>query len=92
MKIIIRRATFNAEEFNSEIKCPEYALAENLNNFVAISVDDQFVDAFKEMLRAAHASLDAEYNARLFEVDKLAQVIRKQMMIRQIITKIFKPD
>jgi hypothetical protein len=92
MMIIIKRASFSAEDFNAETTCSEFGLARNFGSFIAIEISDHAIDAFKETLRNAYASLDADYETWLFQQDKLEQVVRKQIMIRQIITKIFKPD
>lgn len=86
MKIVIKRAAFNADDFNSENSCRKFGSAQNLGNFVAIEIADHSMEAFKESLRETYAYLDkelAEYYAEHLE--------RRQTMIRQIITTIFKP-
>lgn len=93
MKIIIKRAVFNAEDFNTENNCRQYGSAQNLGDFVAIEIADHALDAFKETLRETYANLDAEYEDKMAEEQHYAeQLMRRQMMIRQIITKMVKPE
>jgi hypothetical protein len=91
MEIIIKRASFNADDFNSENNCSQFGSAKNLDGFVAIEVADHSLDAFKETLRETYAYLDTEYESRALEQHHAEQLERRQMMIRQIITKMFKP-
>ncbi|MEJ7694772.1 hypothetical protein [Daejeonella sp.] len=91
MEIIIKRASFNADDFNSENNCRQFGSAKNLDGFVAIEIADQSLDAFKETLRDTYAVLDSEYGNPVLEQHHAEQLERRQMMIRQIITKMFKP-
>lgn len=91
MEIIIKRASFDAEDFNSENNCKQFGSAKNLDGFVAIEIADQSLDAFKETLRETYAVLDSEYASTALEQRRAEQLERRQMMIRQIITKMFKP-
>ncbi len=87
MQIIIKRASFNADDFNAEDKVRPFASARNMGDFVAIEIADHSFDAFKETLRETYA----EYDRRFLEQHHADELERKQMMIRQIITKMFKP-
>lgn len=91
MEIILKRASFNAEDFNCEANCRQFASAKNLGGFVSIEIADQSVDAFKETLRATYADLDYEYERKVFKENPDFALERRQMMISQIITKMFKP-
>lgn len=91
MEIIIKRASFDAEDFNSENNCKQFGSAKNLDGFVAIEIADQSLVAFKETLRETYAVLDSEYASTALEQRRAEQLERRQMMIRQIITKMFKP-
>ncbi|MES3018300.1 MAG: hypothetical protein V4721_10995 [Bacteroidota bacterium] len=91
MEIIIKRASFNADDFNSEYNCRQFGSAKNLDGFVAIEIEDQSLDAFKQTLRETYADLDSEYGSMVLERHLADQLERRQMMIRQIITKMFKP-
>lgn len=91
MEIIIKRASFDAEDFNSENNCRQFGSAKNLDGFVAIEIADQSLVAFKETLRETYAVLDSEYASIALEQRRAEQLERRQMMIRQIITKMFKP-
>ena len=92
MEIIIKRASFNADDFNSENNCRQFGSAKNLDGFVAIEIADHSLDAFKETLRETYVHLDSEYENRVLEQHYAEQLERRQMMIRQIITKMFKPE
>jgi hypothetical protein len=86
MNIIIKRASFNADDFNSENNCRKFGSAQNVGNFVTIEVADQSIDAFKESLRETYSYLDEELAKYYAE-----HLDKRQTMIRQIITKMFKP-
>ncbi|SKB82009.1 hypothetical protein [Daejeonella lutea] len=91
MEIIIKRASFSADDFNSENTYRQFGSAKNLDGFVAIEIADQSFDAFKEILRETYAGLDSEYGRHALEQQHSETLEKRQMMISQIITKIFKP-
>lgn len=91
MEIIIKRALFNAEDFNAENSCTQFAFARNLGGYIAIEIADQSINDFKETLRNTYAILDSEYQSEVCGQNHTGQVEKRQMMIRQIITKMFKP-
>lgn len=82
MEIIIKRASFNADDFTSENNCSQFCSAKNLEGFVSIEIADHSLDAFKETLRVTYAHLDSEYESIAMERRQAEQLEKRQMMIR----------